>query len=256
MCTLVVLRRPAAHWPLVLAANRDEMLDRPWRPPGRHWPGRPHVVAGLDELAGGAWLGVNDDGLAAGVLNRHDSLGPQPDMRSRGELVLEALDHAEAGAAARVLADLDPAAYRTFNLVVADARAAYWVRHADETGRQPPEVRALPAGLSMLTAHDLDDPRSPRIARYLPRFRAAPAPDPERGDWAAWQALLAERAYDPEAGPTGAMTVVTESGFGTSSASLIALPAPPARPGAPARKPVWLFAAGPPDEAPFRPVEL
>ena len=28
----------------------------------------------------------------------------------------------------------------------------------------------------MLTAHDLDDPASPRIARYLPRFREAALP--------------------------------------------------------------------------------
>ena len=48
MCTVVILRRPGHPWPLVFAANRDEMLDRPWRPPGRHWPERPEVVAGLE----------------------------------------------------------------------------------------------------------------------------------------------------------------------------------------------------------------
>jgi uncharacterized protein with NRDE domain len=83
MCTVVILRRPGHAWPLLLAANRDEMKDRPWQPPARHWPDRPQVVAGLDELAGGTWLGLNDDGLAAGVLNRRGSLGPELDMRSR-----------------------------------------------------------------------------------------------------------------------------------------------------------------------------
>ena len=38
MCTLVILRRPGHDWPLVLAANRDEMTGRPWRAPDRHWP--------------------------------------------------------------------------------------------------------------------------------------------------------------------------------------------------------------------------
>src|SRR6266403_1575729 len=124
MCTLVILRRPEHRWPVVIRANRDEMIYRPWQPPGRHWPDRPEVVARLDTLAGGSGLGINDWGVAAAVLNRHGSLGPAPDRRSRGELVLEALDHADAAAAARALADLDPAAYRTFNLIVADEREA------------------------------------------------------------------------------------------------------------------------------------
>ena len=96
MCTLVILRRPEDAWPVVIGANRDEMIDRPAKPPGRHWPDRPEVVAGLDIEAGGSWLGVNDWGVAAAVLNRHGSLGPASGLRSRGELVLEALDHADA----------------------------------------------------------------------------------------------------------------------------------------------------------------
>src|SRR4051812_50066950 len=76
MCTLVILRRPEHDWPVVIGANRDEMIDRPAKPPGRHWPDRAEIVAGIDLLAGGSWLGVNDWGVAAAVLNRHGSLGP------------------------------------------------------------------------------------------------------------------------------------------------------------------------------------
>ena len=47
-------------------------------------------------LAGGTWLGLNDDGVIAGLLNRINTLGPKEGFRSRGELPLEALDHAEA----------------------------------------------------------------------------------------------------------------------------------------------------------------
>ncbi len=57
MCTLVLLRQPTAAWPLLLAANRDELRGRPSLPPGRHWPDRPQVRAGLDVEAGGSWLG-------------------------------------------------------------------------------------------------------------------------------------------------------------------------------------------------------
>ena len=65
MCTLVILRRPGHAWPVLIGANRDEMIDRESKPPGRHWPDRPEVVAGLDVLAGGSWLGVNDWGVVA-----------------------------------------------------------------------------------------------------------------------------------------------------------------------------------------------
>src|ERR1051325_1484422 len=91
MCTLVILRRPEHDWPVVIGANRDEMIDRPAKPPGRHWPGRAEIVAGIDLLAGGSWLGVNDWGVTAAVLNRHGSLGPEAGVGSPGGLGLEGL---------------------------------------------------------------------------------------------------------------------------------------------------------------------
>jgi hypothetical protein len=250
MCSVIVLRRPDHPWPLLLAANRDEMADRPWLPPARHWPDRPEVIAGRDVLANGTWLGINDWGVVAAVLNRVNTLGPAPGRRSRGELPLEALDHADATTAATALADIDPRAYRPFNLIIADHRDGYWLCCRDDRGGRPIEIHPLPEGLSMVTAFDLNDPASPRTRRYRPLFEAAPCPDPDRGDWQAWERLLADRRFEPEAGPGGAMTVVTPSGFGTVCASLIALPDPIAK----RRKPIWLFAAGRPGEVPFKPV--
>jgi len=221
MCTLVILRRPEHRWPLLFGANRDEMIDRPWRAPGRHWPDRPEVVAGLDELAGWSWLGLNDWGVAAAVLNREGSLGPAPGRRSRGELVLEALDHADAAAAAEALAHLDPRSYRSFNLVVADERDAFWLRHA---GGARIEVSPLKEGLSLLAAGDLDDLRTRRLALAMPAFRAWPAPDPEAGDWTGWQSLLGSSRAPPGEPPTAAMRFRTD-GYGTVSSAIIALPA-------------------------------
>ena len=236
MCTLIVLRRPGHRWPLLIAANRDETVGRLWRAPGRHWPGRRGVVAGKDLEAGGSWLGRNDSGLVAGVLNRIGALGPAAGKRSRGELVLRALDSVDAAGAAAALRGVDGRVWRPFNLVVADARRAFWLTPRPEDGAVV--RRPLPEGASMITSRDLDDPACPRIARNLPRLRAAPAPDPDAGDWSAWRALLAESE------PEGAALTVRRDGFGTLSSSLMALPAPGA-----ARRPVWLFAAGPPDEA-------
>ena len=251
MCSLVIDFAPDADWPVVLAANRDEMLDRAWDPPGRHWPDRPNVVAGRDRLAGGTWLGLNDEGVVAGVLNRVDSLGPKPGFRSRGELVLEALDHADAAAAAAALGALDPRAYRSFNLVIADNRDAFWLRNRGEAGVDRVETVHLSPGLSMLTAHDRNDPASGRIRGFLPRFTAALRPDPTAPDdsgWSAWEGLLASRQA---AEPYDAMAVVTDSGFGTVSSALIALPAIGS-----AARPIWRFAAGLPGDAAFRRVAI
>jgi uncharacterized protein with NRDE domain len=249
VCTLIILRRPGHPWPVLIAANRDELGRRAAVPPARHWPDRPGVVAGLDVAAGGSWLGLNDDGLVAAVMNRTGTLGPAAGKRSRGELVLEALDHAEADAAAGALADLNPAAYRPFNLVLADPGRAYWVRH---DGAGPIRVHPIPPGLHLLSATELDDPEHPRIALHRPRFLAAALPRPESGDWAAWRALLADPDYPESLGPEAAMVQERPDGFGTRSSALIALPAYPRR-NAPPR---WLHAEGRPDRTPFLPVTL
>jgi hypothetical protein len=253
MCTLVLLRRPGHRWPVLIAANRDEMVDRPWDPPAAHWPDRPGVVAGRDRLAGGSWLGYNESGVVAAILNRTDSLGPAAGKRSRGELVLDALDYDDAGDAAAALAAIDPAAYRTFNLVIADNQDAYWLRSRD--GRSSVEAVVMPTGISMLTSANLNDTQNFRIAAYLPRFTETPPPDPDTGDWSSWRSILGSRQSQPEAGPSGAMSIVTDYGYGTVSSSLIALASPDAKFRQGARD-IWLFAKGRPDAADFAPVEL
>ncbi len=252
MCSVVILRRPGHPWPVLIAANRDEMANRPWLAPGRHWPAQTDVIGGLDVLAGGSWLAINDAGVICGVLNRMNTLGPAPNLSSRGDLPLKALQHPNAEAAADALAALDPGRFRPFNAFVIDRESGHWLRAvpnaAGSSGAAAHIERVpLPDGPSMLTAFDLNDETSPRIGRFLPRFAAAPAPDPDRDDWQAWRTLLADRSADPGAGPGGAMTVVTPTGFGTVSSSLLAQDAKAAG----ARATIWLFAAGRPGETAF-----
>ena len=247
MCTVVVMRRPGHAWPLLIGANRDEMQDRPWRAPGRHWPDRPEVIAGRDELAGGTWLGMNDAGVVAAVMNRAGSLGPAPGKRSRGELVLRALEHAKAQDAAQALARLPATAWRSCNLLVADAQTALWLRFAHDEDGSAVQVREVPPGVSMLTSRELDDTRSARIRDYLPRFRAATAPEPGEGTWSSWEALLAERRAGEDVRNESAMNVQTDIGFGTVCSSLIALPSPSHLPAGR----IWRFAAGAPHAVPF-----
>ena len=240
VCTVVVLTRPGHRWPLILGANRDEQLARAWDPPAAYWPDRPGVIAGRDRTAGGTWMGLNQQGVVAAVLNRQGSLGPAPGKRSRGELPLLALAHPTAQAASEAIGMLDAGLWRSFNLVLADAAEAIFVRGL---GHGRPRAMRLAAGLHMVTAHDPDDRDSPRVARHLPQFAAAPPPDPKH-DWSAWQALLANH----EGAPAEQLNVVPLGGFGTVCSSLVALAAD--------GPPVWLFAAGPPDRAPFQAVQL
>jgi uncharacterized protein with NRDE domain len=244
MCTLILLARPGHDWPLLLAANRDEMADRPSRPPGRHWEDREQVVGGLDLLAGGSWLGLNDQGVVAGLLNRRNSLGPDAAKRSRGELVLEALDHADAAAAAAAMRDLSPEAYRPFNLIIADDRDRFWIRNDGATI----QVRALPDGLTMIAADEVNDDSNPRLRRHRPTFLTQ-IPEPSVGDWTGWKQALASR---PNEDPRDGLCFGGEVGFGTRSSSLIALP--PA--GIAERRPLFFYADGPPDKTDWSAVSL
>lgn len=230
MCTVVLLSRPGTAWPLQLAANRDERLDRGWDPPGRYWPEQPDVVAGRDRTAGGTWLGVSDGGVVAAVLNRAGSLGPAAGKTSRGELPLLALRHPTAASAAAALQALDGSAWRPFNLVLADRLGAFFLRG---TGQAKIDLVALAPGPHMATALDIDDPASPRTMRHLPRFAAAA--------WSEWGRLLADRSGPREE----QLNVSPEAGFGTSCASLIAL----------GETVCFRFAAGPPDQVEFQDVE-
>ena len=239
MCTVVLLVRPDHAWPVVMVANRDEMVDRAWDPPAAWWPDHPGVIAGRDRSAGGTWMGVNEHGVVAAVLNRPGSLGPAAGKRSRGELPLMALAETNARAAVDAITILDAGLWRGFNLVIADREGATFIRGA---GHGHPVAHPLRSGVSMITAHDPNDRDSPRVARHLGRFRDAAAPDPEH--WEAWRAILADRS-----GPSGEqINVEARGGFGTVCSSFVAVPS--------TGIPVWLFASGRPDQASFDPVRL
>lgn len=140
MCTLLVAWRHYSSSPLVIAANRDEQLDRPTAGP-RAWTDRsPALFAPEDLRAGGTWLGLNDAGLFAGLTNRY--AGPEspggisPDRRSRGLVVLDALAEATAEAAFDVIRALPGDLHNPFHLVLADNDGAFvvwsdgWLNHA------------------------------------------------------------------------------------------------------------------------------
>ena len=124
MCTLIVMRNAFRFYPLVVAANRDEALDRPAKPP-EVWEGEPRILAPVDEKAGGTWIGVSEYGVFAGITNRDEIRHDPNKVTSRGSLVLTALEADTAYQAARRIESLDGSLYNGFNLVVSDRDDTY-----------------------------------------------------------------------------------------------------------------------------------
>ncbi|QLE83734.1 NRDE family protein [Shewanella sp. Scap07] len=91
MCILFVAYQVHPDYPLIVCANRDEFHHRPTQ--GLHlWQQPQGIIAGKDLEAGGTWLGVNQQGEFAALTNIRAPELQQQDMRSRGDLVLNALD--------------------------------------------------------------------------------------------------------------------------------------------------------------------
>lgn len=175
MCLLAVMSRVRADLPLVLAANRDELLARPAAPFDLLEPAAPRRAGGRDLVAGGTWLAVGEHGLVAGLTNRPVAGGYDPSRRSRGELPLLASAHPGARAAAEALgATLAADQYNPCWLLVADAVSAFVL----EVGDAPrPRVIELPPGIHVLENRppEAASPKAAAVAARLEALREAPA---------------------------------------------------------------------------------
>src|SRR5262245_20567030 len=125
VCTLAVYVGCFHDHPLVVAANRDEAFARPSLPPEVLRHDAPRAFGGGAVTAGGTWLGVNEHGLVAGVLNRQVRLPRDLTCRSRGQLCLELLGRRDAAGAADRIAREPAGRYNPFNLLLADAIGAF-----------------------------------------------------------------------------------------------------------------------------------
>ena len=183
MCTLAVYVRCAPGLPLLVAANRDEFLDRPTADP-RLLAVDPWVVGGQDLSAGGTWFGVNERGMVVGLLNRRRPGGPGPRRCSRAACSPSRCCRT-AGPRRRppgARSASTAAAYNAFNLLVADRGEALVATNRGgaiqvtdpRPGRPPPhQPRAqrsdMPAHRQVLAA--LPRPRPGRRGR--PRRRCS-----------------------------------------------------------------------------------
>src|SRR5579863_7795317 len=152
MCTLAIYFRVASDCPVVIAANRDEFLERPAIDPVTLLED-PHIVGGKDLKAGGTWLGISGNGIVAGLLNRRADNGGNPDARSRGLLCLAALRRRTAAEAAEFAGRERGSDYNPFNLLMASRTEAFVAYNRGASI----EVIALKPGLHLLTNLDVND---------------------------------------------------------------------------------------------------
>jgi uncharacterized protein with NRDE domain len=149
MCLIALAWDAHPHFDFVLAANRDEFVDRPAAAMHRWSDG---TLAGRDLRAGGTWLGLTDAGRLAMLTNVRRPGTVRADAPSRGEIVLQWL-HGQANAAA-FCAELQAAAHNPFNLIAADFERGelFW------TGTDHPAPHALKPGLHAVSNAALDTP--------------------------------------------------------------------------------------------------
>src|SRR5690606_9123164 len=237
MCTLLVQHRPDAAHPLVIAANRDEQLQRPAEPPALRTEGPIPYVAPRDLQAGGTWLGLNARGLFVAITNRHGA-PPDPRRRSRGELVVQALSAPDAATARASLSELRPGDYNGFHLLHADAHEASLTWSDGTTLHQE---RLAPGAVHALTERSFTPDAEARAARGLAAWPAAEeAPTAE-----ALETLLGLHAEPDAAHPLFAPCVHLDTlDYGTRSATVL-------RVARRLEQSDWRWAEGPPCRTPF-----
>ncbi len=172
-----------------LLAVRDEDPLRAWDALGEWWPEtHPGVLGIRDRRAGGAWLAVNPrERRLAVLLNRADVVDlPNDRALTRGTLALESVLGRSPVA---------PLSMHGFNLLEVRPEGARVLSWNGVSLRETP----ISPGTHMIAHDDLDDETTPRIAAWLPEFRAL-GPTALSADWVGeWVALLATSAQlDPE----------------------------------------------------------
>ncbi len=231
---MAILYKTARDSPILLAANREERFARPSLPP-KIQSGSPRVICGVDREAGGTWLGVNQYGTVATVMNRQKPLIPAA-PRSRGLLCRELLNFRRAEDAAQYAADqLATGSYSGANYVCLDADYAAVVYGGDRI-----EVVKLEPGLHTLSSTgELNDPNDPRqgfVRRSLTLHRL---------DSSVLFLAVASRTFSRQHEIAGGRGIVlTGSEYGTVSSSLLSLPKR-------LQQAILQHAPGPPSETPY-----
>lgn len=167
MCLIIFAHQADARFPLVVAANRDELYFRPtehahfWQDPALSGA----LLAGKDLQAGGTWLGMTSTGRFAAVTNIRDPSQTEPRPRSRGELTRNFLlgSSSPQDYCAALAARYDE--YAGYNLLVGDRSALCYVNN------QARVVQTLAPGIYGLS-NGLLNANWPKITKGRARLQA------------------------------------------------------------------------------------
>ncbi len=150
MCLIAFALQAHPRWRFVLAGNRDEFHARPTAAAGP-LDGAGRRFGGRDLQAGGGWLQVSAEGRVAAVTNVRLG-GPQPAVRSRGELVQGFIAGEESGADYAERLHAEALLFGRFNLLVWDGVATIVGNHPQ------PHAKPLSSGVYTLSNAALDTP--------------------------------------------------------------------------------------------------
>ena len=218
MCTLALVRRAGSRFPVIVAANRDEFVDRPSTGP-LVWDDPVRFVAGRDEVAGGTWMGVNEHGLVVGLTNHWTGVPPDPSLASRGDVVRQALQARDLDEVAGWLAGRDPAATNPFLLLAVERSGrAFWTGSTQRLRPHTIENQSFALGNQL----PLADPghRARRLGEGLLEALDGPDDDPDR----LRKVLVRRLAHHVgDRGPATSVCVHTDRGFGTVSSTVLLL---------------------------------
>ena len=220
MCTLFIYRNKLSDWPLLIATNRDEQLGRKFYSPSYHWKDFPNIFAGKDLLKGGSWLGINKNGLCVAILNRNSLVTKNPDLVSRGNLVIEALKYSTAKEASFVIFKKIENFYNNFNLFIGDNTSAYWIKYHNKKKL----IKPIPYGHSMLDKHDLNDSYSNKQKIYSKIFKSLEIPKPEKNNFKDWKNMLKMKIRYRNIKNTEVYINDLKKNYGTVSSSIIGMP--------------------------------
>jgi uncharacterized protein with NRDE domain len=223
MCLILFSWKAQPEYQLVVAANRDEWLDRPTAP-AQWWDDAPDLLAGRDLKAGGTWMGITRSGRFAAITNFRDPSDKRSTAPSRGTLVMDFLLDDRAPREFLEAVSQRDETFNGFNLVAGDGKKLVCLASRDGV------VREVEPGIHGLSNHVLDEPW-PKVARgriELQRAMRAPL-DPE-----ALFTVLSDRtaAPDAELPETGvglewervlSPALIVAPGYGTRSSTVLVI---------------------------------
>ncbi len=158
MCLLFVSYHSTPGYRLVVAANRDEFLDRPTAPLN-YLDAEQMILAGQDLEGGGTWLGITRNGRLGAITNYREPSRQLLNSPTRGEILLNYFKgNSGAGRFLEKLA-LKADQYNGFNLVLGDCEELYY--YSNRTLKKP---QLLQPGFYGLSNHLLETPW-PKVTR-------------------------------------------------------------------------------------------